>query len=539
MKGSKDLKQELEAFQIIAAGGTNILGEIHKSPSGEIVETGITSVHDRSTKISKDTIVGIGSIGKQHTAATLLKLWDQELSDRKSGKIDEEHFVDEEGNRGINVKLKKFLPALKEKYPDCLNFFSQIEQYDYFDQITLADLLNHTHGLGARDNAQMTKLILESEGNPLSLSDIVKSSHKRTYQEVGSVKGEPQEIADRYGQMCYGNLGYDLAAMVVEVVTGKEFDQVVKDALLEPHELSSTTTQSDHLELYDSGRFRGEEVDVARGFHLEGGVEIDYNKLTNTRGAGGMKSTIADLEKFGRLYMSGDMFENEEVKQAARVDDKTPVENMYTTEKSIYHLAIEVGGDGRLGHHGNDTVFESDLRYDPKTGETEIMLQVIENLTHNIARKAFLEIYGEERAGKLDSAIVDSGFFPLFHSSGRPKPGSEKFNKIASALILENPDLYQILSDYGNIKQEIERRSVDDLKERSDEVIKSIKSTLSVAEGKDRHVVRAGSRRNIEALDLATPRQDIKQQEKESKSWVEKMSEKQNTSSSKDGYREI
>lgn len=452
---------KLESFAILADGGFRKVGEVHKDSSG-ITSEGLSSVYAESP-MTAQTVSGIGSVGKQHTVATLLKLWDNELAAPESEK---KWFVDGD-DVGMDVKLKKFMPLLKEKYPDCLGFFNQIETYDYFDRITLADLVNHTHGLGARDNGKMSELILAGDGSPLPLSDIVKSSRKRTEKDVGI--SDSDNVWDKYGEMHYGNLGYDLAGMIIETITGKDFDRVVKETLLEPYGLNSTTTQSDHKSLYDSKTLRGENVDVAAGFAQQGDHgEINFNNLSNTRAAGGMKSTIADLERFAHLFMGGEMFESEQVKDA-----------IAQRGGRSYHFAIEQNDDGTLGHKGDDTVFRSNLKFNPNTKEVEVELQVLENLTHHVSRKVFEKLYGSQKAKELDSAIVDSGFFPIFHRNGRPKPGGEKFNQLAQGLLEINPTLDQMVSDYTKIREIVVSHSTEALKENMGEIVDSITEDLS------------------------------------------------------------
>jgi len=467
------MKSKLESFTILADNGFRKVGEVHKDSSGVISE-GLSSVYAQSP-MTEQTISGIGSVGKQHTVATLLKLWDKELSTPEAER--ENWFVDGD-DVGMNVKLRKFMPLLKEKYPDCSEFFNQIETYNYFDRITLADLVNHTHGLGARDNGKMAELILAGDGSPLSLSDIVKSSKKRTKKDVG-ISGS-DEICDKYGEMHYGNLGYDLAGMIIETIAGKDFDRVVKETLLEPYGLNSTTTQSDHQSLYDSKTLHGQQVDVATGFAQEGDRgEINFNKLSNTRAAGGMKSTIADLERFAHLFMGGEMFESRQVKEAIAQRDGRG-----------YHFAIEQNPDGTLGHKGDDTVFRSNLKFNPNTKEVEAELQVLENLTHHVSRKVFEKLYGSEKAKELDSAIVDSGFFPIFHQNGRPKPGGEKFNQLAQELLETNPKLDRLVSDYTKIREIVASHDTEHLKENIGKIVNSVTEDLS--EKKESFVEKLG-----------------------------------------------
>jgi len=124
-------------------------------------------------------------------------------------------------------------------------------------------------------------------------------------------------------------------------------------------------------------------------------------------------------------------------------------------------------------------VFRSNLKLNPETNKVEAELQVLENLTHHVSRQAFEKLYGSDRAKELDSAVVDSGFFPIFHSSGRPKPGGEKFNEIAQDLLQSNPKLDQLMSDYSAVREAVMTHDTKSLKEEMGEVIESVVKDLS------------------------------------------------------------
>ncbi|NBO25130.1 MAG: hypothetical protein EBU93_07880, partial [Chlamydiae bacterium] len=67
------------------------------------------------------------------------------------------------------------------------------------------------------------------------------------------------------------------------------------------------------------------ETDISRGFVFNQHnteVETNFNTRSNTRAAGGLKSTVEDLAKFATLYMGAEMFENEDVKRAIRENNK-------------------------------------------------------------------------------------------------------------------------------------------------------------------------------------------------------------------------
>jgi CubicO group peptidase (beta-lactamase class C family) len=120
----------------------------------------------------------------------------------------------------------------------------------------------------------------------------------------------------------------------------------VKEKVLRPHGLNSTHPQIDHVELYSSN------PDVARGYILdhngfrsgkdaispEDFSELNFNTKSNTRAAGGFKSTVGDLAKFARLYMNAEMFENPEVVKT--VTDYGRGAQMAKGHPDKYHLAI-------------------------------------------------------------------------------------------------------------------------------------------------------------------------------------------------------
>lgn len=101
--------------------GDKKIGEV-KFENREIEAIGAKNFQDQNQKIDGQTIVGIGSIGKQFTAATLLKLWDEEITAKATTNFDE----------GIDTKLAKFMPALKEKYPACAENFAEMETNPHF-----------------------------------------------------------------------------------------------------------------------------------------------------------------------------------------------------------------------------------------------------------------------------------------------------------------------------------------------------------------------------------------------------------------------
>ncbi len=179
---------------------------------------GTKSPYSDSAPIDQDTTIAVGSVTKMFTSAALLKLWDQELTAKKSAELAEgqtENFPD-----GIDTGLSHFMAGLKAKFPDC-SYLTTIEEAPHYPQVTLRDLLNHTHALGSsRDDEQIAKVLMDNPDKQFSCAETVQF-----------LKINPD---DKFGEFKYGSLGTELSGMIMELVTGETYDQVLQDAVLDP-----------------------------------------------------------------------------------------------------------------------------------------------------------------------------------------------------------------------------------------------------------------------------------------------------------------
>lgn len=429
----------VEAFDSLLDGGWRRFGKIEfrSDQTEQKPAQGSKDFYNPESKITDQTIVGIGSISKQFTAATLLKLWDDELSNRHPELVSESptqnYFAE-----GIDTKLANFMPSLRDQYPQCSELFNKIESDVDFSKITLRDLLNHTHGLGARNHEKAMDLVRQADDRPLELTTIANITEKR--------EGE------KYGEHKYGNFGYDLVAMIIETVTRKPFDQVVKERVLEPQGLTNTHPQIDHAVLYSNP-----SCDIAIGYVADEVGEFKMNGTSNTRAAGGFKSTLSDLAKFAPLFMDAKMFENEEVKQVVLAREHGA--QMESGKPKTYHLAIQQYSDGTVGHAGNDLIFLSRLRFNPTTKAVEVRLQVAEDLTDSVTKKIFNLAYPEDAADlkaiNEKSDFWDGVFWDKFKAVGSPNPIAEceKLHEVIGQALESNSRALELVSRYAAIRE--------------------------------------------------------------------------------------
>lgn len=285
--------------------------------------------------------------------------------------------------------------------------------------------------------------------------------------------------------------------MVIEVATDKEFDEAVKEKVLRPLGLTSTAMQSDNRSLLENGRLNGSEVhQVAKGMFATDGTQwfstefaesqpdffpegkeerqlLLWSFASSTRAAGGMKSTLGDLEKFGKNFMSGEMFDNAEVKSA-----------LQNREGRGYHFAIQDFGNGQFGHGGDDCVYRGILAFNPQSQQTSIMLEVVENVSHGIAIATFKEIYGEREAEELkkiyhifidDLSELGREFKEAQKNARYPRLSSEGGKKLINDFLESHPKQKELVEKYQKIRAEAQ-------KEPLQEFIENNKSNMRVEE---------------------------------------------------------
>ncbi len=480
-------KQQITALQQLA-DNFRVIGKVQyeQNANGEekITENGFADFNDKAKPMNSQTISGIGSITKQFTAATLIKLWDEDLTKNKNS---DKNFGAEIFPEGIDTKLAKFMPDLENKFTQCAELFTKIKADEHYADITLRDLLNHTHGLGGRNEQKGVELVKNTGDRPLELFEIANITEKNTTN--------PRRGLDEHGKHKYSNFGFDLAAMIIEAITQKPFDQVVRDKVLTPNGLFLTHPQSDHVELYkaNSNLARGyfldsalhpsclsaDRLNEAGEVILENSVELNFNTKSNTRAAGGFKSSVGDLAKFAKAYMGGEMFENAEAKntvtnyqQGANMP-KLNEKGEEVAGKNFYHLAIKLTPNGNVGHAGDDLDFVSDLRFNPKTNEIKAELLVVENLTTHVCSRVFGATNAEDQKS-LEN--LRNSFFERLRESDYPKVGSPENDKIMSDVLNDksNAKGVEALNKYSNLLEEIQVIEPQNLVQNREEIISNL-----------------------------------------------------------------
>jgi CubicO group peptidase (beta-lactamase class C family) len=193
-----------------------------------------------------NTIFQIGSVTKQFTAAVILKL-------------------QEEGKLSVQDKLSKYFP-----------------QFKYADDITIENLLTHTSGIhNYTDDIDENDSAIVCHPADKQLALDIMFNHKLEFKPGR--------------QFRYDNSGYYLLGMITEKVTGKSYEQNVRDIIFTP-------LQMDHS-LFDFKH--SVDTNIATGYQtLNDSIQKVASAWrwdsTVTYAAGGIWSTTGDMYKWAQ-----------------------------------------------------------------------------------------------------------------------------------------------------------------------------------------------------------------------------------------------
>ena len=188
-----------------------------------------------------ETIMEAGSIAKQFTATSILMLA-------------------QEGKLALTDDIRKYLP----------------EMPDYGTPITINHLLSHTSGL--RDWGEVFLLA----GWPRS--DVVRSNQE-VFQMIARQRALNYKPGEAYS---YTNSGYNLAAIIVERVSGKSLPDFTRERIFAPFGMTKTSWRTDFRAVLKDRAIAYRDKTATQGYTQEMPFEDNY-------GHGGLLTTAHDL----------------------------------------------------------------------------------------------------------------------------------------------------------------------------------------------------------------------------------------------------
>ena len=274
---------------------------------------------EKTVSITPDKSFRIGSLTKQFTAVAIMKLV-------------------EAGDINVGDPVSKYLPGLLENG----------------DVITVENLLTHTSGIGNFENLEKT--MMDAAGQKLVLDDIIKLFIDRPAEFV---------VGTQYQ---YSNPGYILLGAIVEKVSGKSFEQFLREEILSPLEMGNT--------YFDNEEKRG--VNRVQGYHREENEFVDAFAFNTAipYSAGGLSSTIGDIRIWNDALWSGKIVSFDTLEKMI-----TPftLANGKQTEYGYGLEVLRVNKRPFIAHQGGIFGFQSFLATLPEDGIQIIILTNTDN----------------------------------------------------------------------------------------------------------------------------------------------------------------
>ncbi len=190
------------------------------------------------------TIFESGSVAKQFTAAAIVLL-------------------EQDGKLKIDDDVRKYIPELPE----------------YGKPITIRHILTHTAGL--RDWGSVMQLTGAGRGNRVITQDLAVDVITRQ-KYLDFVPG---------AEYSYSNSGYQLAAVIVERVSGKKFGEFTNERIFKPLGMTNSSWRDDYTRLVPNR---------AQGYSKAGPTAPWQLNMPfmNVIGNGGMLTTVGDWMKW-------------------------------------------------------------------------------------------------------------------------------------------------------------------------------------------------------------------------------------------------
>lgn len=247
------------------------------------------------------------------------------------------------------VNLKR--DGLIESYDQPLSDFD--DEFPHGEKITLRHLLTHYSGLpdyiGPIEEVYRNQNMFFA---PEEIYDIIKES-----------ADEDGLLYEPGANFTYSNSNYLILGLLIEELTGMDYNDYVKQNVMTPLGMNQTTIGADDIQ--DTG--------FAKGY--KNGVEVAPYLMELAFSAGEFESTIADLEKWGDALMGNSFLS---------ADEKTDYFAAAYTEDDFFTVGmgwftIKLDGTLIYNHGGNIDGFTSIIALLPETNSMIIMLSNQEN----------------------------------------------------------------------------------------------------------------------------------------------------------------
>lgn len=302
--GAEIFTDELKAKLDEVVKNNKYEGIIHLTCNGKPVYQFVSGTNELGEPLSVESPMYMCSVSKQFCATSILLLRDQ-------------------GKLSLDDTLEKYFP-----------------EYTIGKDITLKQVLSMRSGI-VRDMPAMWKTPELYENN-------TPEENEAAFKEW--VFSQPLDFAPGTAY-AYSNSGYSLLSLIVETVSGLNYEDFVRQNIYEPVGMTHSgfiTEVRDHPQW----GLTFDNIDTSDRVHII------------AQGAGGIVTTAADMDLFMTALQSGRLVTMESFREMT---------TDYSPKEAAYNYGYAMGGEpyGGWGHAGNNGTYASQVYFN---GEYELNL---------------------------------------------------------------------------------------------------------------------------------------------------------------------
>jgi CubicO group peptidase (beta-lactamase class C family) len=338
----------LESYKL--AGVIGIIAD----KDGKIRYRNILGYADVEAKkpMTEDAVFWIASMSKMFAGASIMMLAD-------------------EGKVSLDDPVTKFIPQLEkwmvveEKDP------SHVLLKPLARPVTVRHVLSHTSGLTGSAELQQ---VCGADSTPI---------RARTLSSVtGPLQSQPGE------KYAYGNQGMNIAARIVEIVSGRPYEEFLQKSLFDPLGMTETTFWPSEAQIARLAGAYG--PNKGKDGYARGGIGFLTKPYEDRlrrfpEAGGGLFSTTHDILRYGLMLANDGELDGKRYLSHGAMDELRKEQT--GTTKVNYSLGYHL----RNGMFGHDGAYGTDLSVNPATGMVAVFMIQCTSGDQWAARDLFLK----------------------------------------------------------------------------------------------------------------------------------------------------
>jgi len=302
--------------------------------------------------ISEDNVFWIASMTKMFAGASIMMLAD-------------------EGKVSLDDPVTKFIPQLEKWMVVEEKDASHVLLKPLVRPVTLRHVLSHTSGLTGMSELQQ---VTGSDSTPLKA------------RALSSVTGPLQwQPGDKYQ---YGNQGMNIAARIVEIISGMPYEEFLQKRFFDPLGMTETTFWPSEAQIARLAGAYG--LNQATNGYARAGLGFLTKPLSERahrfpEAAGGLFSTTHDVLRYGLMLV------NDGELDGKRFLSHAAMEELRKEQTGATKVNYSLGYHLRNGMFGHDGAYGTDLSVNPKTGMVALFMVQCPGPSQWAARDLFLK----------------------------------------------------------------------------------------------------------------------------------------------------